>query len=209
MLAIVFVAALPMVAGGLPCPDYASIAHPSVLPANGFSMKKLEGVWHILATTEPTVPGFCRQCGINNFTIYDGDYRYQSTMTCAGGGNRLNVTVPIGGHLGATDEPGNGMENFVAFNHTVGGLMPNMFFNYTEDWYMSYACGTLLGVMPIRSFFLATRNPFGKTEAWIKERIGWAKATGLLDGWENIATTDETTLRGACWGEHLSSEIMV
>jgi len=174
-------------------------------------MKQLEGTWYVLATSEPTIPSFCRQCSVVDFTIYDSDYRYKTTSSCVmPGGKRTNVTMPLGGHLGGAGESGNCKENFALFNSTVeGSLMPNMFFNYTDDWYMSYACGTELGVMKIRSFFLGARNPSGKTTAWIQEKIEWAKALGVLEGWENIAITDEDFMRESCWQASDSADFVV
>ena len=193
----------------LTCPEYQSIADPSVSPANGFSMSKLDGLWHVLATTEPTMPESCRQCGVLNFTVYEGGaYRYQTTATCLELGQRLNVTLSVGGNIGGPTDPGNCVENAVAFNHTLLGLMPNMFFNFTEDWYMSYACGLEAALLPIQSFFLATRSPIGKSAAWIQEKIEWAKASGELEGWDNLVITDEEDLQ-TCWEAAVKSDVVV
>jgi len=181
------------------CPQYSDISQPSVSAESGFAMKKLEGVWNILATSEPTIPSPCRQCGVINFTVYGADYRYHTTTNCPTlTGGRMNVTMELGGHIGGLGEEGNCAETFVAFNGTVGALMPNMFFNHTEDWYMSYACGTQFGLLKVRSFFLAARNGLGKNKEWIEEKLEWAKANGWLEGWEDIAITDSDTLE-KCW----------
>merc|ERR1739848_605878 len=122
------------------------------------------------------------------------------------GKKRYNITIPLGGHLGGKGEEGNCKENFALFNRTIEGiLMPNMFFNYTDDWYMSYACGTELGVMKIRSFFLAARSGLGYTKAWIEEKIEWAKTLTALEGWDNIEITDSDTLK-QCWAAGLASD---
>ena len=47
------------------CPAYDAICSRSV--GSEFSMKSLEGEWFIMATTEPTVPKFCGECGWLNF----------------------------------------------------------------------------------------------------------------------------------------------
>eukprot|EP00929_Paragymnodinium_shiwhaense_P016780 TRINITY_DN125409_c0_g1_i1.p1 TRINITY_DN125409_c0_g1~~TRINITY_DN125409_c0_g1_i1.p1 ORF type:complete len:221 (-),score=45.91 TRINITY_DN125409_c0_g1_i1:39-701(-) len=185
------------------CPSYASLRQPSVSPGAGFSMKRLEGLWHVLATSEPTMPAMCKHCGaVLDFKVYEADYSYAMTTLCDLPGHPLNMTMTLGGHLGHKGEEGDCEETVKPWNHTIESqLMPNMFFNYTEDWYMSYACGAQLSVLNIRSFFLATRNPANKTRAWIEEKISWAKSLGVLEGWEHlvIAETDEQYIRTKCW----------
>merc|ERR1740130_50383 len=124
-LAACFGAAASSSARAGECPDYASIAHPSVSPDSGFDMKNLEGAWYILAVSEPTIPPPCRQCGTLDVNVYT------TTSSCKVLWNRANVSVRVGGHLGDATEPGNCVENFALFNKTFEDiLMPNYFFNY-------------------------------------------------------------------------------
>jgi len=65
------------------CPSYESIRQPSVGP--DFDMKRdLAGEWHVLATTEPTVPNFCKTCGWLNFSFWTTAYEYKATIMCGG-----------------------------------------------------------------------------------------------------------------------------
>ena len=73
---------------------------------------------------------------------------------------------------------------------------------------MSYACGLEAALLPIQSFFLATRSPIGKPAAWIQEKIEWAKASGELEGWDNLVITDEEDLQ-TCWEAAVKSDAVV
>ena len=137
------------------CPDYSAIRQPSV-DASAFDVEELSGVWYMVrisardcrstncagqvATTEPTMPSFCK-CTVNNITINKpSEYEYTNANSCMG----APVTIHIKGaqclacltpcvltrsHEGELskdpDSPGALHETAALFNHTIAGLDPN------------------------------------------------------------------------------------
>jgi len=55
-------------------------------------MSELDGEWYIMATTEPTIPAFAKQCGWLNFSVWADSYRYVSTLTVDGKNVRVLIT---------------------------------------------------------------------------------------------------------------------
>ena len=149
------------VASGADCPDYRDIQQPSVRQG-AFHPAELDGAWYLVATTEPTLPPFCK-CGVNVFQVHveSMTYNYVNTDRCV-----LNVSVPIKGVLSNdTSTPGLLHENFGPWNSTHGlPLLPNMVFHVRRnaslkvDAAFSYAClGRILGTERF-SFNVLTRT---------------------------------------------------
>eukprot|EP00466_Bigelowiella_natans_P004797 jgi/Bigna1/135022/aug1.27_g9730 len=114
------------------CPDYELIRQPSV-NASSFDIDEFQGTWYLTATTEPTLPEFCR-CGVNEVEVNKagGWYRYLNIDYC----DHLdkNITIPIKGKLSSdSSSPGELRENFALFNKTVLKLLPNYIFHVERD----------------------------------------------------------------------------
>jgi len=195
-------------AHGYSCPSYDTLVQPSLAP-EVYRMEDMTGIWYVVATNEPTIPtDMMRRCGILNWTVYPGDYRYTNTVTQLGMfGSLWNITIQNAGHRSKDPaRPGMCRETIGIFNHTMDRTMTtNMFFNYSaNDFYMSYACiGSVFGY----SFILGSRS-WQVSEEWIQEKIGWANATGLLD-LKGVVTTSEETRRSLCWGQKRPADIVV
>lgn len=131
------------------CPAYISIQQSSVA-ASVFDIQEFAGTWYMLATNEPTMPGFCI-CGVNNVTIDKpaGAYSYTNTDSCFG----KAITLHIKGELSNdTASPGELHENAAFFNHMMGALDPNYIFHVERDasnrieYAYGYAClGKIFG----------------------------------------------------------------
>lgn len=213
MLRFVGLACLGSLALAVKCPNYADVADSSV-SADRFTMEKIHGVWYTMATSEPTIPSFCKQCGgIANFTATSrspgGDYRYTTTATCVIAEKKSNMSITIGGHTGSANSPGQCEENFAPFNKTIDSiLVPNLFFHYdeAEGYYMSYAClGSVFG-HELHSFSIFSRTPF-RTREWVEDKVQKANATGLLDV-SGLTVGDQNTYQD-CFFQAEEAEIMV
>jgi hypothetical protein len=161
------------------CPDYETLRDASM---EDFTMQDLSGSWYIVATTEPTIPPFCRPCSHADFHVFDSAYRYTIIAQCDVGGVGVNFSIPLGGRIGPAGAEGKCEENWAPFNHTwAPSLVPNMWFNFSREdgWYMSYACiGDILG-KDLHAFYLGSRTK--RSKEWIEERLHWANASGLVD----------------------------
>ena len=51
----------------------------------GFKMETISGLWYTAATSEPTIPSFCKACSRLNFTINEENYFYDSLVHCSEG----------------------------------------------------------------------------------------------------------------------------
>ena len=134
---------------GFTCPSYGRLRQPSVSSAR-FSIGEYAGLWYLLATTEPTLPTFCK-CGMNNVSLHfsSGEYTYTSTNIC---GKSLPISVRIKGKLSDDpSSPGLLHEQAAIFNHTMAPLDPYFIFRVGRsssgslETIFSYAC---LGRIP-------------------------------------------------------------
>lgn len=160
------------------CPAYDTIRSP-MMDADKFNAKEVEGIWYLVATTEPTT-AFC-MCNVMNYSIYDKAYTY--TDTCFQDiphTTPTNITLSIGGDLSYDPaSPGIFHEGFKLFNHTVTAKNPNMLFdikrNAKGDVVMMhfYAClGKLVPIFgpDVYSYLLYSRDPT-ISEAYIKSYV--------------------------------------
>lgn len=157
-------------AEGHACPDYSQIRQSSV-DAGAFDIAEFAGRWYMVATTEPTLPSFCR-CGVNEVRVRfaEGRYEYTNTDHCELGGFNRSVSLHIHGKL-STDprSPGLLHENAALFNHTIGKLDANFIFRADRNAaaeltaVFTYAC---LGRLPpvvgrnCFSFNVLSRTPY-------------------------------------------------
>lgn len=174
------------------CPDYADIRSERVAP-DVFDPKEIEGIWYLVATTEPTTK-FCL-CNVMNYTILATQYRY--TDTCfqdVPGTTPFNVTLPIGGNLSSDPQsPGIFHEGFVLpGNHSLLSS-PNMLFDIKRNEQGEvvrmhfYAClGQIVPVIGkhIYSYLVYSRDPWISHDE-IDALVDVDKQAGAfkLDGW--------------------------
>jgi len=160
------------------CPAYDTIRSPK-MDADKFNAKEVEGIWYLMATTEPTTR-FCL-CNVMNFSIFTKAYTY--TDTCfqdVPHTTPTNITLSIGGDLSYDPKsPGIFHEGFKLWNHTVTAKKPNMLFDIKRNakgeviMMHFYAClGKLIpGVgHDLYSYLLYSRDPT-LSEAYIKSLV--------------------------------------
>eukprot|EP00039_Didymoeca_costata_P021002 m.343071 g.343071 ORF g.343071 m.343071 type:complete len:212 (+) comp22312_c0_seq1:87-722(+) len=155
------------------CPSYNNIRDDSV-NATTFDINEYNGLWYMIATTEPTQPSFC-VCGKNVVYIHKNEsgaggwYNYTNIANCKG----IHMRVPIKGVLSSDpSSPGALKENFELMNHTVGGLDPNYIFHLDRDpttkeimRVYTYAClGRILGNNLFSYNILARKNNYTDVE---------------------------------------------
>ncbi len=120
------------------CPPYSSILQPSMSTFNLTSY--LTGLYYMVATTEPTMPSFCK-CGRNNYTLntQDQTYGYTNFITCP---PAPEIEVHVGGVLSEDPgTPGYLRENAVILGHQVTPYDPNMVFHVGyDDCMVTLAC---------------------------------------------------------------------
>jgi hypothetical protein len=178
------------------CPAYTNIQQPSV-SASQFDPSELAGRWYILATTEPTLPAFCR-CGVNDLNVNTaaGEYAYTNTDICFNN----SISVHIRGQLSSDrSTPGLLHENAVILNRTLYPLLPNFVFRVERtprgalETAYTYAC---LGKLPpvvgreAFSFSMWSRAPHNFTHDAIV-----AKVAALNRSVSPLATLDLRGLR--------------
>ena len=151
------------------CPAYENLRDDTV-SSKAFDIEEFGGRWFMLATTEPTMPSFCR-CGYNDVEIGSTTYQYANHDSCNEKTFHHNITIHIKGELSSDPEsPGALRENAALFNHTVGKLDPNYLFRVERDLkgrvevVYTYACLGKLPPMVGRerfSFNVLARSPQG------------------------------------------------
>ena len=78
------------------CPDYENLETISKLESVRY--RGFGGRWFMLATTEPTMPSFCR-CGYNDVEIGSTTYEYANHDSCNEKTFHHNITIHIKGEL--------------------------------------------------------------------------------------------------------------
>lgn len=161
------------------CPSYKDLRDDTV-NAKAFEIEEFQGRWFMLATTEPTMPSFCR-CGFNDVDVGSTTYEYANHDSCNEKTFHHNITIHIKGELSSDPKsPGELRENAALFNHTVRTLDPNYLFRVERDSkgrveiVYTYAC---LGKLPPMigrerfSFNVLARSPQGYDRTRINSMI--------------------------------------
>jgi len=194
------------------CPKYEDLRDETV-NAKTFSIDEFKGRWYMIATTEPTMPTFCR-CGYNDVTIGSTTYEYANHDQCNEKTFHHNITIHIKGELSSDPEsPGDLRENAALFNHTVGKLDPNYLFRVERDSKgnievaYTYAC---LGKLPPVvgrdrfSFNVLARSPEGYDQTRINAMIQAvnqsASSRGVVFDFSDLRVDDAEAFK-ACYPE--------